>query len=346
MAEVQHLCMGCMTPIHENAVICPNCGYNSQSVQHSPYLPKETVLAGRYLVGKAIAFDADNTTYIGFDLQRRTTVQIHEFLPEKIINRNEGSAVINVKIGYERMFFTCCQAFKKLWNDIANLPKPNAAETVVDLFDENATSYAVCEYIDAITLEEYFSSNPPLHAQQAIRAFEPVLSTLSSLHNAGIVHAAISPLTILLDSAGKLRLTGFSIAQTKSAIQELHRPPKDGYAPIELYDKAIATTASADIYSVAAVFYTAVTGIIPPVASQRALNDSMVIPKEFAESLPGNVIDAIVYAMRVYPQGRTKNICAFRSTLSARPASSSDFPPVKEAEPTEAAEKQKADSDS
>lgn len=315
MAEIQHLCMGCMRPIHENAVICPLCGYNSQSVQHAPYLPKGTILVGKYLVGKTIAFDSDSVTYIGFELQNSRIVQIHEFLPEKIIDRIEGSVAVNVKLSYERMFSTCIQAFIKLWRAVAMLPKPSALENVLEVFEENSTAYAISEYIDFITTEEYFSTNPPLEFEQAISAFSPIFASVSSIHNAGIIHAAISPLTVVLDSNGKLRLVGFSIAQTKSSINELHRPAKDGYAPLELYEHPLHITESTDVYSLSAVFCTAVTGIIPQTASQRALNDIMTIPKEIADRLPENAIEAIVYAMKVYPQERTQTINEFHSAL-------------------------------
>ncbi|MCM1363928.1 MAG: PASTA domain-containing protein [Faecalibacterium sp.] len=317
MAEIQHLCMGCMKPIHESAVICPYCSYNSQAVQHAPYLPKETVLSGRYLVGKTIAFETDSVTYIGFDLQHRRTVQIHEFLPEKIITREEGSAIVSIRLGYERMFYTCIQAFRELWRAVSNIGQLSATETVFDIFDENSTSYAVCEYVDAISLEEYFSSNPPLNFQKALQAFAPIFDTISKLHGIGIIHGAISPMSVVLDSTGRLRLLGLSIAQTKSAIPELHRPTKDGYAPIELYDRSAPLTPSADIYSLAAVLYTSLTGIIPPTASRRALNDTMVMPREIADTLPENMISAIVRAMKIYPAERTKTMDAFQAELFA-----------------------------
>ncbi len=311
--------MGCMKPINENAIICPFCGYNSQSEQHSPYLPKETVLAGRYLAGKVISVDTDSATYIGYDLQCEKVIQIHEFLPEKIITRNENSAVISAKVGYEKMFYACMQSFTRLWRTLLDIKKPSAIETVTDIFNENSTAYVVCEYIDGITLDEYFQRiDKPLSWEETHKIFSSVLFTLTKLHDAGIVHGSISPLSIILDSDGNLRITGFSIPQTKSFINELRRPMRDGFAPVEIYQKPVTLTPATDIYSVAAVMYTALTGSIPPACSRRTLADPMIFESRIAKTLPENVINAIITAMKIYPRDRFNSIADFQSMLNKK----------------------------
>lgn len=318
MAQFQRLCMGCMKPIHESVVICPYCGYNSQSIQHAPYLPKQTVLAGRYLTGKVDNLWADSTVYMGFDLQTQKPIHIHEFLPEKIIIRTEGSTAIQVKIGYEQFYNTCLESFNHLWSKLMRLEKDAAIESVLDIFYENFTCYAISEFSDSVTLDEYFKKNEEILSWDKARsAFSPILSVLAQLHSMGIIHGEISPDTITVGSDGKLRLSGFTIAQTHLSTPEFYSYRKNGYAPAEAYDKTLTISPSSDVYSIAAVIYKAITGITPPTASRRLLNDTMVIPHEIAEKLPTNAINALVSAMKIYPNERISDISAFYAQINA-----------------------------
>ena len=93
MNENAKLCMSCMNFIDSESTICPHCGYNTLSVQHSPYLPKGTLLMGRYTAGKVISIASDKATYIGFDSEEDRVIKIHEFLPQNLIMRNYISTV-------------------------------------------------------------------------------------------------------------------------------------------------------------------------------------------------------------------------------------------------------------
>ena len=63
----------------------------------------------------------------------------------------------------------------------------------------------------------------------------PVLSTLGTLHSAGIIHRGISPTTLIVGKNGKMRITGFSIWQARTARGDLTAQLFPGYAAIEQY---------------------------------------------------------------------------------------------------------------
>ena len=316
MAQFQHLCMGCMQPTEPGETVCPHCSYNSLSPQHSPYLPKQTVLSGRYLVGKVISISTDSVTYIGLDLQTQKVISIVEFLPEKIITRAYNSSNVDVKISSESLFNSCMKDFVSLWRAIMSISDCFALPNVRDVFFCNSTAYAVYDHFECVTLKEYIrTSGKILSWNTACNAFKNILLALSKLHSLGIIHAAVSPSTILVDSEGKLRLGGFSIPQTKSDTFELSSRPASGYAPIELSDSRIRIGAFSDVYSIAAVMYFAVTGIEPQDAVDRTVSDNMMIPVEIARTIPPDAIDALVSSLQIYPHRRIRTIDQLISAL-------------------------------
>ena len=191
-----------------------------------------------------------------------------------------------------------------------------ALPNVKDVFFCNSTAYSVYEYFESVTLKEYIrTSGKVLPWSTACNAFKNVLLALSKLHSLGIIHAAVSPSTILVDSEGRLRLGGYSIPQTKSDIFELSSRPASGYAPIELSDSRIRIGAFSDVYSISAVMYFAVTGIEPQDAVDGTVSDNMMIPVDIARTNPADAIDALVSSLQIYPQRRIRTVDQLISAL-------------------------------
>ena len=195
---------------------------------------------------------------------------------------------------------------------------------VNDVFEYNNTVYAVYEHCEDMTLREYLikSNNGQggnISWERARQLFMPLLSTLNTLHTAGILHRGISPQTLLVGSDGKLKLSGFSIWQARTARNELNAELYSGYAAIEQYGFEGQQGTWTDVYSLAAVIYRALTGSDPIIATERVINDRLMIPAQIAENLPAYVINALVNALQILPEDRTRNIEQFRAEFSASP---------------------------
>ena len=65
MSEQLKYCLGCMKSIPFEAVTCPHCGYNEETVQPAPYLDTGSLIMEKYLNGKVISTAPDSVTYIG-----------------------------------------------------------------------------------------------------------------------------------------------------------------------------------------------------------------------------------------------------------------------------------------
>ena len=317
MAENRRYCSGCMEPIEEGVNVCPNCFYNTDTENNSPALEAGTILAGRYLIGKVLNLSNDSITYLGRDLFSDTVLSIAEFFPSKLLSREKGESTITVKLGYDTMFENCRESFLSLWRGLDLFKADPCLPDVQDIIESNGTVYAISVYMDSISLKAYFEeTKKPLSWARAHSAFKPVLACLQKLHSAGIMHGNLSPNTIHVGSDGKLHILAFSIPQCYSSVEELRARPVQGFSPIELYGETACVKSYSDVYSVMAVLYYSITGLVPPVATKRAVKDTMVLPAAVAATLSGKVIDCFVKSLSVYPQNRTSSIEEIISALA------------------------------
>ncbi len=331
MNDFQNLCPGCMQPLPNGAQVCPHCSRSIGEPQHAPLLPLMSRLSGRYIVGAGRFSSTDCAVYTGFDTAIRVPVTINEFLPKNLAVRGEGENALSPRIGYDAMFETCIKSFVSLWRTLMSLRGTPALPNVKEIFFENGTAYAVCEYFESITLEEYMNmAGEKLEWKKILFAFRPILSALKKLSSLFIVHAAVSPKTLLLGADGKLHLSDFSIPQTKSDIIELHALSEPGYAPLELSDRRLKIGGYTDVYSAAAVMYKLLTGITPQNAADRAVSDMMVIPKEYAKELDEKTVNVILGALKIYPENRIQTVAALYDLLY--PASDEKAQPVPQKE--------------
>lgn len=322
MINTDHLCMSCMREIGEEKQ-CPYCGFHADSPQLAPYLPLRTVVAEHYLVGKLLDYNGDGATYMGWDLNMNTPVTIREFLPDAIAERTEDLQ-LTAMAGCEITYRDCYQSFLELWRKLARMRGLSALILVFDIVEDHGTAYAVSEYMEGVTLREYLLRSPSgyLSWEQARILFMPVLSTLGTLHSAGIIHRGLSPTTLAVGKNGKMRITGFSIWQARTARGDLTAQLFPGYAAIEQYGFEGQQGPWTDIYAFSAVLYRTLIGSTPLEATSRVTNDRLMVPGKFAEQLPAYVINALMNGLQILPEDRTRTVEQLRAELSASPGAS------------------------
>ncbi len=327
MINSENLCMSCMRDTG-GAQQCPHCGYNSDTPQTPPYLAVRSVISGRYIVGRLLEYNGDGATYIAWDMTGQKAVKLREFLPDTLCSRRAGEKAITVMPGCETAFNDCLADFLELWHRLTRMSGLSALDNVLEVFEENSTAYAVTDYIETISLRDYLLRNKAgyISWERARSLFMPVLSTLGMLHTAGIIHRGISPVTLLIGRDAKMRISGFSIAQTRTARGDLTPQLFPGYAAVEQYGFEGKQGPWTDIYAFAATLYRALIGTDPIEATERLTNDRLMVPGKFAEQLPAYVINGLINALQILPEDRTRSVEQFRAELSASPAATaSDF---------------------
>lgn len=316
------ICMGCMKKVSGDGP-CPHCGLAANQPQPAPFLPLKTVVGGRYLVGFVKEHNGDGATYIGWDMIQKSAVMIREFFPDAIAERAADRKSVKVIPGCDATFDDCYQSFLDLWRKLVRMRGLSALIVAYDIVEDNGTAYAVYEHFESCTLRDYLLNNRSgaLTWEQARPLFMPVLSTLGNLHASGIIHRGISPETLLVGADGKLRISSFSIWQSRTARGDLTAQLFPGYAALEQYGFKGQQGPWTDIYAFAAVLYRALVGTTPMEATARATNDKLIIPPDVTERTPAYVLSAMKNALEILPEDRTHSVEQLRSELSATPGS-------------------------
>ena len=319
--EKEKLCLRCMRRIGDNNV-CPYCRNENSEPQANPYLPLKTVIGGKYLIGKMVGNNSEGTTYYGFDLEKKTPVTIRELYPEGMLTRGDGNYCL-VNVGKASEFIDIKEDFLKLWRAVASLKGYTALTNVYAIVEDLGTVYVISEYLgEGQSLREYLLETEQgyISWDDARVLFMPVVSALNELHEAGVIHGGISPTTLVIDTKGKLRITGYCIEAVRREKSGMTSELFDGYAAVEQYGFSSGLTESTDIYAFAAVLYRTLIGSVPMSAASRLTNDKLMIPGKFAEMLPAYVINALVNALQILPEERTLTVEQLRDELSASPA--------------------------
>ena len=319
--DIQQRCPGCMRPL-EGAGGCPACGTPAVFEQGAPFLPLRAQLRqGRFGVGRALEQGGDGITYLAFDAQSGHAVCLREFFPAAIAMRAPGQLNQLVMQGCESVWQDCAQNFLELWRKLQRLRGLAALIAVTEVFEENGTVYAVYEHVESMTFRDFLLRGKLgyISWDRARALLMPVLSTLGHLHQQGILHRGISPNTLLFCADGRVRISGFGIWQARTAHGDLTADLAEGYAALEQYSAEGRHGPWTDIYAFAAVLYRSLIGSDPDGAVARRHNDRLMIPAQFAERIPAYVVNALVNAMQVFPDDRTRTVEHLRAELSASP---------------------------
>ena len=316
---MSQLCLGCMCEINGEQK-CPHCGFDKDSVQSAPFLPLGTILQERYLVGKQIDNSVEGAYYIGYDNFMHSAIVIHEFLPSGICGRAPGNVDLVIREGSEQTFETLKKSFLEYYRTLARLRELSSITPIYDIFSENGTCYTVEEKLDCITFGEYIErSGGSIDWNTARPMFMPVLSALTSIHEAGITHFGINPESLVVTPAGKLRLQSFAIREIRQQNDMIDAELFDGCSAPEQYDPNAYLDERTDVYGFTATLFFALTGRLPEDADKRKPDGKLPLPTSVFKQLPPHVVTALAGGLQVLRSARTKTCADLKTQLSAAP---------------------------
>lgn len=315
------LCMGCMKSYDDEYNICPHCGYveNSSPVEENQLRPG-SVLHNKYIVGKAIGHGGFGVTYLGYDPELKRKIAIKEYMPGEFSNRVPGDMKVCVYEGDKREQFE--SGLKKFMEEAKRIAKFQDKEGIIQIFDcfqENNTAYLVMEYLEGETLKEKVKREGRLTLEESLRIIVPILKSLKEVHAVGILHRDIAPDNIMLTTAGEAKLIDFGASRfaTTGHSRSLTVLIKQGYAPVEQYNSRGDQGPWTDVYGLAATFYFMLTGKTPQDAMERKARDMMKVPSKEGAAIGKNIDVAIMNAMNVGIEYRTKTMEDFEKELMA-----------------------------
>lgn len=324
MRKETNLCMNCMGELNDHGT-CPLCGLYDTEAYISAYLAPKTFLANRYIIGRLINYCGESALYIGFDTIEKRKVTVREYMPDTLCVRERDMEIVTVKQDKLPLYKTYLAEFIELHSTLMNSPAIPCVQTVLDVFSENNTAYAIMDYLGGISLKTYLTNcGEILSWEQVKELFPSLLTALNMLHGLGIIHRGISTSTIFVSEKNELKLMGFSISAAHTADSDIGYEVFGGFAPPEQYSSARRNGSWTDVYGISAVLYRCLTGITPPTAPERLIEDTLVEPMLINRHVPKNVSDVIMKGMELEADDRISGISEFVDRLFEQPSRPED----------------------
>ncbi len=297
-----------MAPVGEDGV-CPKCGKTAAGYEPQPsHLQPGTVLRDRYVIGGVLGEGGFGITYIGLDRRLEMRVAIKEYYPRDKASRDATASVaVTGPIGPQAQSYEKGkQRFLREAKVMAKMVKQPAIVTVRDFFEANNTAYIVMEYVDGVTLKEMTEQRGHIPPGELLPMVEPLFGALATLHEAGLIHRDISPDNIMVEH-GHIRLLDFGCAREAEGSETLTVTLKQGFAPIEQYGRG-GQGPWTDVYALSATIYYCLTGVVPPRASDRAVEDTLMLPIKLGAAITETEEKALLRGMSVLPRGRFQSV--------------------------------------
>lgn len=312
-----NLCDLCFNRIEKNAKVCPYCDGAKNLDRFAISLPEGTVLAGRYRVGKVLGKGGFGITYLCYDLKANRKVAVKEYLPDSLAFRTSGTRTVNPHGGEKQQKFH--EGAQRFYEEAAMVSafkgNPNIIG-VYELFRENNTIYFVMEYLSGMDLKTYLSIHGKRSEGEILYIANQVSEALMTVHDGNTLHRDIAPDNIFLCEDGTLKVIDFGAARHVIANESnsLSVIIKNGFAPMEQYQRRGHQGPWTDIYALGATLYFGLMGEMPDDAPSRldaAALDFSGVSSDFAR-----IIEKM---MAVHVQDRYQSVRELRADLAMLP---------------------------
>lgn len=277
---------------------------------------------GEYRIVRCLGSNGEGIFYLAQDCIVGDVVQLQEFFPAGIACRCEDADALQPVAGHATEFKYFRASFQDLYRILQQEKENSCLVPIVQLFEQNATVYVASEHLQVSTLEETLKQSGGRQCWcRAKKYLLPLYNSLSSLHKKGITHQGISPENILLDAENRVYWRGFSLLEMRTATGEMEPQLFAGYSAPEQYQPESWRGGWTDLYSIAAVTYRVLTGVVVPDATVRQQQDRLMEPIKLDEKIPKNISDALYKALALKPEDRFDSMDAFIAAMLEETAS-------------------------
>ncbi len=282
-------------------------------------LPRDTFLDGKYRIERVLGAGGFGITYEAVDIGLDMPVAIKEYYPTEFALRDQTQTVRPRSEKHKQVFDHLKTSFLREAQTLAQFDDP-AIVRVISVFSSHGTAYMVMRYEVGPNLKAWLAQlgRPPTQGELD-RILVNLLRALEVMHGRDFLHRDIATDNIILRSDGDPVLLDFGssrrvVAETTGTLTGV---VKQGFSPPEQYSvDSKGQGPWTDIYALAATLYRCVTGKMPPEGTTRMLEDDYVPARDAAQSsYRSTFLDAIDWALNVYPKDRPQNVGDWRAAL-------------------------------
>jgi hypothetical protein len=314
------VCPSCFAPGYTDS--CPTCGYRHMPSQRDGFiLAPNTMLTGRYRIGRILGLGGFGITYVGKDERLHALVAVKEYYPSMYSVRMPGSSLV-APSGAEQAgpYRVGMEKFLDEARLLAQFRNTAEIVDVLDFFTENGTAYMVMEYLEGRSLQEVLNERGGrLPFGEALSVILPVMRGLSHVHDKNVLHRDISPDNIYITSDKRSKLLDFGAARMaiSQGEQNLTVILKRGYAPLEQYNAGGRQGPWTDVYALCATFYRTLTGQMPADSLARIEQDDLIPPSRLGVAIPPAVEKVLLKGLSLRGAERHQDMIELLSDFEA-----------------------------
>jgi serine/threonine protein kinase len=259
-------------------------------------LATDQVLQARYCILSMLGQGGMGAVYRARDTRLGIPVAIKEMTPQPEIAPH---VLVQLR-----------QQFQQEAILLARLDHPHLV-AVTDFFEEDGNAYLVIKFIKGKSLAEHIESMGAIPEDETLVWADQLVDALAYCHAQGVIHRDVKPENVIIHPNGRAVLVDFGLVKlwdpgdphTQTVMRGMGTPE---YAPPEQYDAQTGhTDPRADIYSLGATLYHALTGQAPPTATQRiARRSAFQTPRSLNERISPGTEAAVLRAMELTVEDR------------------------------------------
>ena len=272
---MKRVCGNCFARISGN--VCRKCGHvNVRTRMEYDALPVGTVIGGRYIIGRLMGRGGFGMIYLAYDEQSEKPVAVKEFFPDGTAARSQDNICVEPMTALQEESYSA--GLERFFNEaeiISGFRECSEVIGIYDVFRENGTAYYAMEFVHGASLKNFAETNSAISPGQAVYIAKRLLPSLNILHQRGVIHRDVSPDNIMLCADGSVKLIDFGSARyIQDRTCSMSVILKQGFAPLEQYQRRGAQGGWTDIYSLGASLFYAMTLITPDDPLTRLEDDS------------------------------------------------------------------------
>ena len=281
-----------------------------------------------YKIIKVLGQGGFGITYLAENIYLKTYVVIKEFLPQEFASRAlQTYNVTPNKNKPSKIYKYFKQKFLEEAQILASITHLNIVK-VTHFFETNNTAYFVMDYLKGESLKSYITHKKNIDEEKIIQIIIPILEGLKEVHAKNFLHRDIAPDNIYLADNKMPILIDFGAVKNlaNKESKSVASVAKKGYSAPEQYSSVETTPSMAtDIYAVAAVMLTMITGEVPPEAINRHLaltheeeDPIKVLINQHSDNYSQSFLDSILKAMQIKMKDRFQDVHTFQDALIVR----------------------------